>query len=151
MAKGYGTQERLVALRELLEREQASTQEELREELERRDFEVNQSTISRDLRRLGAIKQTDADGQTTYRLSSDPHPAGLVGGLGNLIRGVYHNGAMIVILTDSGAASLIARQVDALRSDDVLGTIAGDDAIFVAPVSIKKIDKITKALEEALM
>lgn len=150
MAKRYGPQERLQVLRELLDREEASTQEELREELERRDFEVNQSTISRDLRRLGAIKQTDADGETTYRLNSDPHPGGLVGGLGNLVRGVHNNGAMIVILTDSGAASLIARQVDALRSDEVLGTIAGDDAVFVAPVSIKRIDKLTKILEEAL-
>ena len=145
-----GAGERLQALRVLLEREDASTQEELREELERMDFEVNQSTISRDLRRLGAIKQTDADGETTYRLNDDPHPGGLVGGLGNLIRGVHHNGAMIVILTDSGAASLIARQVDALRSTDILGTIAGDDAIFIAPVSVKKIERVTKDLAEAL-
>jgi transcriptional regulator of arginine metabolism len=55
---------RLDALRRLLGKEQMSTQDELREELERQKFRVTQSTISRDLRRLGAIKALDVDGRT---------------------------------------------------------------------------------------
>jgi len=109
------SRERLQMLRELLEREEASTQEDLREELERRDFDVNQSTISRDLRKLGAIKMTDADGVTTYRLPADPPPAGVVKGLADLIKSIEHNGAMIVISTDAGSAPLVARHIETLR------------------------------------
>lgn len=139
--------ERLQVLRELLDREEASTQEELREELERRDFDVNQSTISRDLRKLGAIKMTDADGVTTYRLPADPPPAGVVKGLADLIKSVDHNGAMIVISTDAGSAPLVARHIDTLRSESILGTIAGDDTIFVAPADVAHIAKTVKELK----
>ena len=142
------SRERLQMLRELLEREEASTQEDLREELERRDFDVNQSTISRDLRKLGAIKMTDADGVTTYRLPADPPPAGVVKGLADLIKSIEHNGAMIVISTDAGSAPLVARHIDTLRSESVLGTIAGDDTIFVAPARGVTTAKLARRLRE---
>ena len=144
------SRERLQVLRELLEREDASTQEDLRAELERRDFDVNQSTISRDLRKLGAIKMTDSDGVTTYRLAADPPPAGVVKGLADLIKSVEHNGAMIVINTDAGSASLVARHIDTLRSDGILGTIAGDDTIFVAPADVKTIANTTRDIRRSL-
>src|SRR6185295_602564 len=64
---------RLEALRELLSQGKLSTQDELREELQNRRFEVTQSTISRDLRRLGAVKAVDPDGRTVYRLSAEPN------------------------------------------------------------------------------
>ena len=54
MAERVDTQGRLQALRKLLVKEDASTQDELRDELEKLNYEVNQSTISRDLRKLGA-------------------------------------------------------------------------------------------------
>ncbi len=144
------SRERLQILRELLEREEASSQEQLREELERRDFDVNQSTISRDLRKLGASKMTDADGITTYRLANDPPPSGVVKGLADLIKSVEHNGAMIVINTDAGSAPLVARHIDTQRSDYILGTIAGDDTIFVAPSDVKQIASITKDIRRSL-
>lgn len=143
------SRERLQVLRELLEAEEASTQEHLREELEKRDFVVNQSTISRDLRKLGASKMTDADGVTTYRLANDPPPSGVVKGLGDLIKSVEHNGAMIVIKSDAGSASLVARHIDTLRSDMILGTIAGDDTIFVAPADIVHIAKTMKEIKSS--
>ncbi len=139
---------RIQALKRLLEEEEASTQDELREKLEELDFVVNQSTVSRDLRRLGAIKSTDNEGQTTYRLTNES-PTVYVKSLTDLVRGIYSNGAMIVVNTDPGSASLIARHIDNLRSDDVLGTIAGDDTIFVAPVSLKRIEKLRAAIEES--
>ena len=139
---------RLQALKGLLEREEASTQEELREQLEKLDFEVTQSTVSRDLRRIGAIKMTDNEGVTTYRLPLEhPATAPLIDSLGDLVRAIEHNGAMIVVQTTPGSASLVARHIDGLRSDDVLGTIAGDDTIFVAPSSLKKLDALVKRLE----
>lgn len=141
---------RLGALKRLLEAEETSTQEELREQLEQLDFTVNQSTVSRDLRRLGAIKQTDSDGRTTYRISNES-PLVNVKSLNNLIRSIAHNGAMIVVKTDPGSAPLIARHIDNLRSEEILGTIAGDDTIFVAPASIKTIKSVATQIEAALI
>ena len=82
MAERVDTQGRLQALRKLLVKEEASTQDELREELEKLDYEVNQSTISRDLRKLGAIKMLDTSGRTVYRLAEEMAPVRPPSGLG---------------------------------------------------------------------
>lgn len=142
---------RLQALRNLLQKEGASTQEELREALERLDCEVTQSTISRDLRRLGATKMTDGHGRTIYRLIPEVVPAlPFSESFSNLVLGIRHNGSLIVMNTTPGSASLLARHIDQLRSPDIMGTIAGDDTIFVAPVSLKKIEAVKRFLETHL-
>jgi transcriptional regulator of arginine metabolism len=143
---------RLQALRGLLARERTSTQDELREEMDRLGFAVNQSTVSRDLRRVGAIKVPDVSGRTGYRLpgGESASPPTAVRSLGALVRSVRHNGAMIVILTDPGSASLVARHIDGLRSDLIAGSIAGDDAVFVAPSSIKTVAKTSQMIEDSL-
>ena len=62
---------------------------------------------------------------------------------------VEHNGVMIIIRTTPGAAQLIARLLDSLgRSDGVLGTIAGDDTIFIAPSDIEHIEEIRQKVED---
>src|SRR4051812_13950022 len=101
---------RLDALRHLLSQGKLSTQDELREELESKRFVVTQSTISRDLRRLGAIRATEPDGRTVYRLPEDiaPPPITPTGSLRDLVKDIQSNGAMIVIHTTAGSASLVA-------------------------------------------
>lgn len=144
------TQERLKILSDLLETGALSTQEELVHELKNRNFHVTQSTISRDLRRIGAIKTQDSTGRTVYRLSEEMIVAPRVrsSNLEGLVLELAHNGAMIVIHTTPGSASLVARHLDGMTSEGVLGTIAGDDTVFVAPDSIKEIDKLMKRLQE---
>src|SRR5579864_9087817 len=97
---------RLEALRELLGQGKLSTQDELREELESRRFAVTQSTISRDLRRLGAVKAVDPDGRTVYRLSAEPSVTVPGNSLRDLVQDIQSNGAIIVIHTIPGTASL---------------------------------------------
>lgn len=150
-ASGSRGQSRLNALRRLLAKEGASTQDELREELEKLNFEVNQSTISRDLRKLGAVKTIDPTGRTVYRLAEAIGATLTPAGLGAMITNVEHNGAMIVIRTSPGSASLVARTIDQLRSDEgVLGTIAGDDTVFVAPRQPRSIDALVRRIQELL-
>ena len=145
-------QERLEVLRELLTDGDLSTQEELREKLEKRDFDVTQSTVSRDLRKLGAIRAVDPNGRTVYKLPEDYEPPLASRGLPQLVREVTTNGSMIVIHTAAGSASLIARQVDAISPTQILGTIAGDDTIFVAPAdtSPRALKGTIKAIHNAL-
>jgi len=144
---------RLQALKNLLLEEDASTQEGLRFALEKLDFDVNQSTISRDLRRLGAIKVIDAEGKTTYQLSKENSApfsvSSRTNGISDLIFSIKDNGSLIVISTSPGSASLIARHIDTLRSDEILGTIAGDDTVFIAPANTKQISELVQRLKES--
>lgn len=151
MADRTDTAARLQALRKLLSKEDASTQDELRSELEKLEFEVNQSTISRDLRKLGAIKVIDPSGVTVYRLVEEVAPLRQPSGLGLLITDIEHNGVMLVVHTSPGSASLAARVMDQNRTAlGILGTIAGDDTVFVCPRSTKDLDALLKKISTLL-
>ena len=133
----------------------ASTQEELADALFKKKFEVTQSTISRDLRKIGAVKAIDQSGRTVYRLPVLGEPAAVAQvnystGLRGLMLDIAHNGAMIVIHTAPGSASLIARYLDRTKPNGILGTIAGDDTIFVAPRSMKQVTQTIKAIDDGL-
>jgi transcriptional regulator of arginine metabolism len=139
---------RLDALKRLLGQGKLSTQDELREELEQQRYKVTQSTISRDLRRLGAVKAIEPDGRTTYRLPEDvPAPVVATTSLRDHITDIRSNGSIIVIRTSPGSASLVARHLDHIRPGGILGTIAGDDTIFVAPAKASEIRATIQAIE----
>ncbi len=144
------SQSRLDALKKLLKQKRASTQDELREELERLKFNVTQSTISRDLRRIGAMKTIDASGRTVYRTSAESAPISTAKGLQDHIVGIKHNGFTIVIHTTPGSASLIARHIDFSLPEEILGTIAGDDTVFVAPAQVARISETVEQIETVL-
>jgi len=142
------SRDRLNTLRKLLSNGDLSTQEELAVELSEQKFKVTQSTISRDLRKLGAVKAQDPAGRTVYRLPDDLSSPAMISGnsFAGLLVNVQHNGSLIVINTTPGSASLVARQLDQTRPEGILGTIAGDDTIFVAPVSSRKIEQTVEAI-----
>lgn len=143
---------RLDALRRILIQGTLSTQDELRDKLDKLEFAVTQSTISRDLRKLGAIKVNDPAGRTVYRLPDDVAPALPVGAasLSNLVLDIRTNGSIIVIQTSPGSASLVARHLDHAKPGGILGTIAGDDTIFVAPPSIKHVRETMLEIQSSL-
>ena len=141
---------RLGALRKLLSQGQLTTQEELKGELSRLRFEVTQSTISRDLRKVGAVKAVDPQGRTVYRLPEEALTSVTSGSLRELISEIQTNQSMIVIHTQPGSASLVARLLDQKRPAGILGTIAGDDTIFVAPSTGKTVKITIQAIEDCL-
>lgn len=138
---------RLDALRKLLGQGSLSTQEALREKLEKIGYRVTQSTISRDLRKLGTIKALDSTGQTVYRLSDGGLPPSKVASLADLVLDIRTNGVLLVIQTTIGSASLVARHLDQIRPGGILGTLAGDDTIFVALASGKESRSVIKEIE----
>ena len=144
--------QRITVLRKLLADGKISTQEELADELRRQEFDITQSTISRDLRRLGAVKTVDVSGNTVYRLSQDLSASApiFVSSLKHLLIDITHNDSIIVIHTAAGSANLVARHLDQIRPIGILGTIAGDDTIFVAPISTLKIPEIIKKIYDSM-
>lgn len=145
------TQERLMVLRALIREGEASTQEELCSALRRKKYDVTQSTVSRDLRRIGAVKATNAEGEIIYLLPEQhrvqiPRPTHDVS---KLVVEIRSNESVIVIHTTPGSASLIAADLDRMRDTlGILGTLSGDDTIFVAPVSTKKIEKVEQRIKD---
>ena len=148
--------DRLQSLKDVLSEGLASTQDEIREALERRKFSVTQSTISRDLKRVGAMKAVDGEGRTVYRLgdeiaASTPIPAPVANSMFELVKDVQSNGMLIVIRTSPGSASLVARHLDFQFTTEVMGTIAGDDTIFVAPSDVRKTNATLNAIRRSLL
>ncbi|MEQ1876226.1 MAG: ArgR family transcriptional regulator [Bdellovibrionia bacterium] len=143
-------QERLLVLRELIREGTAYTQDDLCKALRSKKFDVTQSTVSRDLRRIGAIKSVNEEGDVTYRLPEDMIPMSpmMMNDFSGLVTEIEANETMIVLHTSPGSASLVARHLDSVRvSIGILGTIAGDDAIFVVPASIRKIAPVIRKIK----
>ena len=141
----------LTALSEILRRGNASTQQEICQELAAKGFAINQSKISRLLHKSGAIKVKNSHGQTGYRLPKELAPPLTQAPLTHLILKIAANENLVIIQTSPGSASLIARMLDYQNSEsEILATLAGDDTIFVAPKSVKRINATFDEVKQLL-
>ena len=123
-------------LRALLRRERIGTQQELARRLAREGYDVTQATLSRDLAKLEARRTALPGGGTVYELPDEVATTGtdeLLATLRHMVVAVDHNDALVVVTSAPGAASAVALAIDRAHLPFVLGTIAGDDTIFVAP------------------
>ncbi len=120
---------------ELIRDRPVRSQTELGELLALAGVLVTQATLSRDLEELGAVKLSGAylipeDGNRPLRDAEQP-PARLIRLLRELLTGVDASGNIAVLRTPPGAAQFLASALDRSGLSDVVGTIAGDDTIFV--------------------
>jgi transcriptional regulator of arginine metabolism len=127
---------RLIA--SVVTRRRIGTQFELLDALADAGCRVTQATVSRDIRDLGLQKTHDALGRPRYALPesarrSDPHDL-LRTILGQFGRRVSAAGNLVVVQSELGSAPAIARALDQLEHDRIVGTLAGDDTcLVVAP------------------
>jgi transcriptional regulator of arginine metabolism len=126
-----------------------ATQEELLAALAAAGFRATQATLSRDLARLGARRVSRPEGGTCYELDGAAEGNGL-GALRGLVREIVANASLVVVRTHPGSAPAIARAIDLAQVPEVLGTIAGDDTIFVAPAGGLKPRRLASRLAELL-
>lgn len=133
-----GRQARIVAL---LSAAPVHSQTELAALLSAEGIEVTQATLSRDLEELGAVKLRGVNGGAgAYVIPEDGSPIrGVAGGtvrlarlLGELLVSTDATGNLAVLRTPPGAADYLASAIDRAALPYVVGTIAGDDTIFVA-------------------
>lgn len=140
----------IVAIQELLQNKSVGTQEEIRSALQKKGIIANQVKISRILHKIGAIKMIE-ENNVVYRLPTELANISPKDTLKQLILNITHNEVLIVIHTSPGAAQLVARLLDLEREETILGTIAGDDTIFIAPKKIKNIEVIFQKLYQFLL
>ena len=122
---------RQTTILKLITAKRIARQEELSSLLEKKGFTVTQSSVSRDLLELGIIKINGF-----YALPQTPKNAVASGLLGLETAGEN----LIIAKTESGLASAIAVRIDSEYVTEIVGTIAGDDTIFIA-VKDKKSQK----------
>lgn len=137
------------ALKNLLVGRNANTQEDLCNALEKQGYEINQTKVSRLLRKIGAVKIVNSQGEVVYSLPREPSPPTINTSLRELILEVSANEAMVVIFTSPGSASMLGRVLDYQQASlGILGTLAGDDTLFVAPKSVKEIPRLVEKIKK---
>jgi len=120
-------QERQLAIRRLVREREIANQAELVEQLDKAGIAGTQASVSRDIRELGLIKVGGRYRMPGRKVAADS------AGTGELITELVPVGANLVIIrTIVGAASAVAAELDRLSLEDIAGTLAGDDTIFVA-------------------
>jgi len=123
------------AIVELIRREPLATQAAILDRLRALGYGVTQSTVSRDLDELGLARIRDTKGRLRYAAPEAAAPVGradrLRRTLEEFVVGMQASGNMVVIHTPPGAAQAVARSLDEAETDDVIGTVAGDDTILV--------------------
>jgi len=127
-------EQRQRAIAELIRNAPLSSQEELAERLSELGFAVTQATISRDIEQIGAVK-VRRSGQLSYALPDQVQgPAGpaLSALLREYARSIETAANLVVIKTPPGSAHLIGVALDQSDIAEIVGTICGDDTIFVA-------------------
>lgn len=144
---------RHAAIREIVKEGRYASQEELREALAERDFDVTQATLSRDIRELRLLKVPDADGGAYYTLPPeawDQTPK-LERLLSSLYVGAEGTGNLLVLKTLAGGAQPLAVALDWEEWPEVLGTIAGDDTILVIlrdPAQLRTVQRRIEGLAD---
>ena len=142
-------QEALVnAFKGLLKQEQFGSQGDIVDALKNLGFDnISQSKVSRMLSKFGAVRTRNARQEMAYCLPAELGVPTAKSPLKQLVLDIEHNDVMIILHTSPGAAQLIARLLDSLgKSDGVLGTIAGDDTIFIAPTNVSEIESTVEKL-----
>jgi transcriptional regulator of arginine metabolism len=135
---------RRLVLRQLLLGGQTGTQQELCEHLAEKGFASTQSTVSRDLKVLGAQRLLREDGHFAYHLRGNGRGAFP----SEMILAVDHNETTIVVRTKVGRAQAVGLDIDDLKHADILGTLAGDDTVLVVPRSVKETLNLARSLRE---
>lgn len=145
-------QARLSLLRGLLAEARHGSQQELADALAEQGVAVSQSTLSKDLVELGAIRRRTDGGDLVYALGDDEPQqlaterlARLCAEMLQTLRGA---GNQIVLRTPPGAAQYFAAALDAARLPGVIGTIAGDDTILVIAADTDEADGVMAALSD---
>ena len=136
------------AFKALLKEEKFGSQSEIVTALQDQGFEnINQSKVSRMLSKLGTVRTRNTKMEMVYQLPNELGVPTTSSPLKNLVMDIDHNDLLIVVKTSPGAAQLIARLLDSIgKSEGILGTIAGDDTIFITPTRGTDIDDLMQTV-----
>ena len=148
---------RLETLRMIISSQELGSQEELLNALQKEGFKLTQATLSRDLKQLKVAKAATMNGNyvyvlpnvTMYKRVSTPHQIREMMQVPGFLS-INFSGNMGVIKTRPGYASSIAYNIDNSEIPQIIGTIAGDDTIFIVIKQGVNEEEVITALSEVV-
>ena len=148
---------RLEALRLIISSQQLGSQDELLNALQKEGFKLTQATLSRDLKQLKVAKAATMGGNYIYVLPNDTmyKRVSTPSNIREMMQvpgfvSINFSGNMGVIKTRPGYASAIAWNIDRSSLPPILGTIAGDDTIFIIVKEGYTSDNVVEVLKEVI-
>lgn len=122
-------------IKEIIDNQAVETQEDLAEALRKKGIEVTQATVSRDIKELMLIKVPTGEGRYRYAFPPEQNlvfsQSRLERAFKDSVTAMDYSVNIIVIRTVPGMAQAVAYAVDSTRWPEVIGTVGGDDTIFV--------------------
>ena len=148
---------RLEALRLIISSQQLGSQDELLSALQKEGFKLTQATLSRDLKQLKVAKAASMSGnyvyvlpnETMYKRVSTPNSVREMMKVPGFVS-INFSGNMGVIKTRPGYASSIAWNIDNSDIPEIIGTIAGDDTIFIVIKEGVRAQEVVEALSDVV-
>lgn len=141
---------RQVRISEVVRKQRVASQERLAELLKSQGIQVTQSTLSRDIRELGLVK-----GRGCYQIAQDvagnPLNENLRRSFQQLVMESGISGNIVMVRTAPGNAHSLGVVLDAARWPEILGTVAGDDTVFVLLRSPREGRKVLRRIEGLLL
>jgi transcriptional regulator of arginine metabolism len=132
---------RQAAIRDLVDKEEISNQDEMRRRLYRQGHRVTQATLSRDIHELRLVKTSEG-----YKLPLDETEDAFLPSVERLIREFVYEAVtaqnLVVVKTSAGSAQPVSAAIDAEEWDEVVGTIGGDDTILVIAPDARQAEKL---------
>jgi transcriptional regulator of arginine metabolism len=138
-------QNRHFTIKHIITHQAIASQDELCQALRKAGFDVTQATLSRDMKELGIARVNTTDG-VRYVLHVESEERRLTSLIGYEIESIDANENIVVIKTLPGRAQGVAEIVDNMHHPAILGTIAGDNTIFVSPSAVGRIDEVLRLL-----
>ncbi len=144
---------RQVAILDIIEKQEVETQEELAAALNARGIRVTQATVSRDIKELRLLKVLTSSGKYKYATSDQAEnnlSERFVRMLSESMLSVSYANNMIVVKTLSGSANVAAEALDNMHWPEVLGTLAGDNTIFLVIRSNEDTPAVVSRIREMM-
>ncbi len=139
---------------EIISENVIETQDDLIARLRDSGYAVTQATVSRDIKQLGLVKTATKNGGYKYTVAKNDS-TGNENKLKNIMRetvtGAQSAENIVVVKTYSGMATAAATAVDSLAGETILGSIAGDDTIFIVVRNKEDAEAFTEYIKEIIV
>jgi transcriptional regulator of arginine metabolism len=138
---------------EIINNKDIETQEELAEDLKKSGMDVTQATVSRDIKELKLIKVLSDSGRYKYASISPTENMlsdKLVAIFSQTVLLIDYVNNTVVVRTISGSAPAAAEAIDSLNWDGIVGTLAGDNTVFILTRSNEKAEEIVGKLKKLI-
>lgn len=145
---------RLVKIMELIEKYEIYTQEDLLLRLREEGIETTQATISRDIKELNLVKTITEDGKYKYavarRRPNDDLDKKYYAVFVESLVSVDYAGNMVAVRCHTGMANAACAALDTMGFEGIVGTLAGDDTIFILMRDEEQAGELTRKIEQMI-